>query len=343
MANLKRVSFATCNLYNLNLPGQPMYTNAQGWSEAEFQRKIDWMARALDWVDADVWAFQELWDGAALERVFDAAGKRADYDLLVPPGHDGRSIVVAGAVRRGLLEGAPQWVTAFPPELVLQSAGDDPQTPEIGIAIRGFSRPMLRFKVRPRAQAEAVEVFVLHLKSKRPTEVFREPWYLANRDFYKRHAQAIGAALSTVRRTAEAAAARMLVTEAVRGSDAPVVVMGDLNDGQHSNTQDILTGDPHYIASGDVLGGSDVALYATQALQNYRTERDVYYTYLHESAQESLDHVLVSQEFYDNSKKRVWAFDGLDVFNDHLNFGDPKKFGTSDHGIVKVTFVHKPR
>ncbi len=57
---------------------------------------------------------------------------------------------------------------------------------------------------------------------------------------------------------------------------------------------------------------------------------------------ESLDHILVSEEFYDNSRRRVWMFDGMTVNNDHLNFEDHKKDGTNDHGIICATFRYQP-
>jgi hypothetical protein len=45
----------------------------------------------------------------------------------------------------------------------------------------------------------------------------------------------------------------------------------------------------------------------------------VYYTHVHNDLRESLDHVLVSEQFYDNSRRRLWLFDGLSINNDHLN------------------------
>jgi hypothetical protein len=71
----------------------------------------------------------------------------------------------------------------------------------------------------------------------------------------------------------------------------------------------------------------------------------VYYTHVHQDLRESLDHVLVSEQFYDNSRKRIWLFDGLSIYNDHLNdseSADHKRKGTGDHGIVKVAFRHRP-
>ena len=68
----------------------------------------------------------------------------------------------------------------------------------------------------------------------------------------------------------------------------------------------------------------------------------MYYTHIFNNSRESLDHILVSQEFYDNSRKRIWAFDGMQVVNDHLNEDNHKEAGTSDHGIVKATFKYQP-
>ena len=63
---------------------------------------------------------------------------------------------------------------------------------------------------------------------------------------------------------------------------------------------------------------------------------------LYQNSLESLDHILVSQEFYDQSKKRLWLFKGMEIINDHLNDDNHKETGTTDHGIVKATFEYNP-
>lgn len=82
---------------------------------------------------------------------------------------------------------------------------------------------------------------------------------------------------------------RLILTERMKGTSTPVVVMGDLNDSQHSNTLNILTGQPHYLLSGLSAGGSDVDLYSVGTLQEYRSQRDVYYTHVFNKTRESLD------------------------------------------------------
>lgn len=338
--NLKEFSIATFNLYNLNEPNLPVYSGA-GWSPAEYDLKIAWTARQLKTLKSDIFGFQELWHSASLVRALDAAGLTDEYDRLVPPNTNGNQIVCAAIVRKGLLRSEPEWISDFPEKFVLQSGGDDPQTPAINVNIRGFSRPVLHFTIKPRVKGPEVHVYVCHFKSKAPTKVLQEPWFKSAKAIYGKHATTLGAALSTIRRTAEAAALRYLLTEKMKGNDTPVIVLGDINDGQQSNTANILTDQPRYLV-GDSVGGGDIALYTAQTLQEYRDTRDVYYTYVHQDMRESLDHILVSQEFYDNSHKRIWLFDGMAVNNDHLNFDNHKADGTNDHGIIRAVFKYKP-
>ena len=341
MVNRPTLSVATFNLYNLNLPGGPMYQNDEGWSPDQYAAKVAWSARMLRDLAPDVLGLQELWHAEALRDVVTQSGLEEDYELLAAPA-TGAKIVCAALVRRDLLvPDSPRWLDTFPDDLRLESSGEDPQTPDIAVRIRGFSRPVLRFEIAPRDDEPATAVYVCHFKSKAPTQIWREPWYNADRGRYKPHTTAIGAALSTVRRTAEAAALRVILTAELKGTVTPVIVLGDLNDGQHSNTLNILTEQPRYLV-GESRGGGDNALYTAQTLQEYRSTRDVYYTHVYQDLRESLDHVLVSEQFYDHSYRRRWLFDGLDVVNDHLNEENQKERGTGDHGIVRVRFRHRP-
>lgn len=339
--NLDRFSVATFNLYNLQLPGEGMNPGQKPWTRDEFDRKVSWIGRQLTSLDPDVVGLQELWHADAFRAVLERRDLRDRYDLLATPANGSR-IVCGALVRKGLLRGEPKWVDRFPDAMRLESSDPaDPQAPAIGITIPGFSRPVLRFSVHLRDDAPLTEVFVAHLKSKLPTRIDGEPWFAEDRDLYRPHATALGAALSTIRRTAEAAALRVLLTDVLKGTTTPVLVLGDLNDGQHSNTLNILTEQPRYLV-GDSVGGADIGLYTAQTLQEYRDTRDVYYTHVHDDLRESLDHVLVSEQFYDNSRRRVWLFDGLVINNDHLNDADHRTSGTGDHGVVKVSFRYRP-
>lgn len=334
------ISFASFNLLNLQLPGRPVYRNATGWSEATFERKVDFTARVLARLGADCFGVQELWAPEALQMAVDRAGLSASHRVIAPPDHGGDRIVCAAVVRADMIAGEAEWITAFPPELVLRSSGDDAQQGDISVTLASFSRPVLHLRLRPDPRTPIIDLFVCHLKSRRPAEIWRERgWY--DPALHKPHAAAIGYALSTIRRTAEAAALRVMITRLTGGSPTPVVVIGDMNDGKDSNTLNVLTGQPRYLTTLSV-GGGDGALYTAQTLQEYRTVRDVYYTHIHQDQHDSLDHILISEEFYDNSRDRLWRFDEMVVLNDHLSFDDHATSGTSDHGIVMARFIWKP-
>jgi predicted extracellular nuclease len=339
--DLERFRVATFNLYNLQMPGLDMNPGQRPWTDDEFDRKASWIGAQLRQIDADVVGLQELWHREAMARVLAASGLDAEYELLAEPAGGGR-IICAALVRHGLRAGAPQWIENFPDGLRLETDDPmDPQSPGIRVAIGRFARPVLRAGVRLREDHAVVQVYVTHFKSKLPTRVDTEPWFREDPDRYRPHTTAIGAALATIQRTAEAAALRVLLTAEMKGTVTPVIVLGDVNDGQHSNTVNILTEQPRYLV-GDGLGGADIGLYTAQTLQEYRDTRDVYYTHVHEDLRESLDHVLVSEQFYDNSRRRLWLFDGLAINNDHLGDEDHRATGSGDHGIVVVRFAYRP-
>ncbi len=339
--SLDRFSVATFNLFNLQLPGLAMNPGQKPWTRDEFDKKVSWTARQLTTLEPDIVGLQELWHRDAIGEVLTRRELADTYDLLAEPADGGR-IVCAALVRKGLLRGVANWIDRFPDAVRLESSDlADPQAPAIAVAIPGFSRPVLRFSVALRDEPPLTEIFVTHLKSKLPTRVDREDWFTETPDLYRPHATALGAALSTIRRTAEATALRVLLTGVMKGTTTPVIVLGDINDGQHSNTVNILSEQPRYLV-GDSRGGADIGLYTAQTLQEYRDTRDVYYTHVHDDLRESLDHVLVSEQFYDNSRRRLWLFDGLVINNDHLNADDHRRDGTGDHGVVRVSFAYRP-
>ncbi|MCC2033740.1 endonuclease/exonuclease/phosphatase family protein [Microbacterium allomyrinae] len=338
--DLDRFSVATFNLYNLQLPGRRMNPGQVVWTDDEYRRKVRWIGAKLRALKPDVVGLQELWHRDAMAEVLADANLDDDYELIAEPASGGR-IICAALVRTGLRAGDPVWIDQFPPGLRLESTTPmDPQAPGIRVSIPRFSRPVLRVPLALRDD-HVTEVYVAHFKSKLPIRIDTETWFDQDPDRYKPHVTAIGAALATIQRTAEAAALRVLLTETMKGTVTPVIVLGDINDGQHSNTVNILTEQPRYLV-GVAQGGADVGLYTAQTLQEYRDTRDVYYTHVHQDLRESLDHVLVSEQFYDHSRRRLWLFDGLSIDNDHLNAEDHRESGTGDHGVVRVSFRWRP-
>lgn len=289
-------------------------------------------------LDADVIAFQELWSKQCLIDLFKAAGLADDYELCFIK-DEWYNIAVAAAVRQPWQVVDRKNHKDFPSNVNLNKPpSQDGEDDELNIDIDRFSRTVLQLSIT-HAQASnevpTLEVFVAHLKSKRPTVLYTDDVAL------KRHQEAIGSAISTIRRTAEAAALRILLTELMKDTDHPVVVIGDLNDGALSNTLSIITQQPPFrmYEASRVGNRNDAGLYTTSVLQQMRSLRDVYYTHEFKGIQEVIDHVLVSKQFYDHSDQRLWSFEEMRVWNDYVSDEDKS---TSDHGVVTTCFLYDP-
>jgi len=342
------ISFGTFNLYNLQLPGKAWRFRTQPYTEAQYRAKVKWAAGMLREMNADVIGFQELWSAQCLRDVFEelrgATASGNDYELHFIK-EDWYDIAVAAAVRKPWRVKRTQVHKAFPAKCVLKkrrarASAPDREDDEVDVRIDRFSRSVLQLELTNEADPRlpSVRVFVAHLKSKLPTRLDEQE---AGDVEVKRHANALGAAISTIRRTAEAAALRVLLTQEMKGNQRAVAVLGDLNDGVLSNTLGIVSQQPKFRLSPSRRTGSssDVGLYSTALLQQLHSFRDVFYSHDYQGALEVLDHVLVSEQFYDHSKNRTWLLKHTHVWNDHV--GDEHAH-TSDHGLIAAYFAHKP-
>lgn len=334
-----KLSVATFNLYNLNQPGLPIY-RSPGWTAAEYDKKIAWTSSLLSTGGADVWGFQEHWHNDALAEAVRGSALKSSHKVLAPRNHKGTSgISCAALVKRDILvPNSAQWITDFPPNFRLESGGDDPQSGPIEFKIDSFSRPVLQFAIKPAASKSEIAVFVCHLKSKRPTRIDHEDWF---EDSHRPHQTAIGAALSTLRRTAEATALRMILNAHLEGTGKAAIVLGDLNDGVQSNTLNIITSQPTFSVGARVTRGADKGLYSVATLLQMRSERDVYYTHIYQNSIETLDHILVSEELYELSRDREWGLRFAEIHNDHISQDNHRETGTGDHGVVVAHFGGK--
>ena len=351
-ANMRDLSFATFNLLNLQVPGgvtygDPLPDDAEGI--AAYERKVTWTGAMIARADAEVIGFQECWSAAALSACFEAAGLAKDYDIVARDAPGRGRPQVALAVRKDrnggsqLLPGA-DWQAGFPAGFDLAGLREaEGAREEITVTLTEFSRPVLRARIRPEGRSPAppeVEVLVAHLKSKGPNRIS----FRASDPVPDGQKGIVRSAASHVRRVMEAAALRVLLDEATGGdAPSPTVVLGDLNDDTLSVTTEMITARPGYRLFETSRAGSraDKGLYTVERLQQLRSIRHVYYTHVFENKRESLDHILVSEEFYDHSARRLWSFREMEVFNDHLRPED-EEAGASDHGIVRAHFDWNP-
>ncbi len=358
-SNMRDLSFATFNLLNLQVPGGLTYQNTPAFSDDEegraaYRKKIKWTGEQIKRLDAEVIAFQELWSRQALIDAFDEVGLGGDYDIVARDAPGRGRPQVALAVRKGRqgqsqLQDGAHWIEKFPATFKFEQLREtDGAQEEITLTITEFSRPVLHAVVQAEGTNPTpppISVYVAHLKSKGPARLsFAEP----RPDVLEHHAQVTKSAVSHIRRVMEAGAMRVMLNAKMKSEDedsiSPVVVLGDLNDDTLSVTTELLSDQPTYRMVEKSRAGlsSDKGLFSAERLQQYRSARHVYYTHVYRHKRESLDHILVSEEFYDHSRKRLWSFRELEVYNDHLNRDSAKLEGASDHGQVRAYFDWNP-
>lgn len=311
----------TFNLCNLALPNQVFYEH-EHYTPQEYARKRDWTSEQLNRMQADIVGFQEVFHEQALQDVVASSSFCREFNTLVAtPITDTPAVALVS--RFPILD--YRLIEEFPPRAQLDFGG-------AALPLNHFSRPILAARVQL-TESITCMVFVVHLKSKRPII----PRGVDRSDPIEK---AKGQARSLILRAAEAIALRVLVLEFLRHQDYPVIVMGDVNDGGLAVTSQIVSGE---VPSGkpDIERKKelwDILLYHVKDIQSRQSYGDFYYTHIHDGHYESLDHIMVSQEFVAQNPRRIGRVNYVSVLNDHLIDDtlsrEPVARWQSDHGQV---------
>jgi len=310
----QEIRFASFNVCNLAPPGMQYYDKIEPYTQAEYDAKTSWVAHQLDLMDADIIGFQEIFSQAALKDVLAKTRLYQNaYHLGFDPDLKAENITPSVAlVSRLPIAGIAQEHIELPSHLHLVLPGSGKETTR-------FTRPVLHARVML-SSTLMLHVFVVHLKSKRPDYLYGE-----HEDDYRHFGMAT--LRSLVRRGTEALGLRLLLAEVMNGNHMPVVVMGDFNDVASASTTQIVMG-----AGQHGRQGYDERLFDCFRVQRRQDmQRDVSFTNIHDGRYETIDHILVSEEFNPDSRFVIGEVDEVLYFNDHLSLPLPE---ASDHGQV---------
>jgi predicted extracellular nuclease len=300
--------FATFNVYNLAPPGARLYDNLAPSTPEQVEAKLDWTARQIDLLDADVIGFQEVFSQATLAEALSRTRKYREalhIGFDPDPGADKLTPSVA-LVSRLPLAAAPEALPYFPAGIAMPHGSRDPDR---------FTRPPLHAAIEL-APGLVVDVIVVHLKSRRPD-------YRSGDSGDDPQLFAMASLRSLIRRGTEAAALRVILSQLGRTQHRPRVVLGDFNDVADAVTTGIVLG---------IGGPCGDRLYDACALRRRQDRvRHVGFSNLHEGQYTTIDHILVSGEF--NAELPGTLGEVVDVvyLNDHLDLGLEE---ASDHGQV---------
>ncbi|NMM29428.1 MAG: endonuclease/exonuclease/phosphatase family protein [Glaciimonas sp.] len=312
----QEIRFATFNVCNLALPGTVFYTNLAPYTAAEFEAKTDWIAQQIDRLDADVIGFQEIFSQAALQHALAKSKRYAHAHQLGfdPVARDGTLTPSVALVSRLPLVGEVNTYSELPRQLSVALPGTDD-------ILNRFTRPVLHVQVALSDEL-IVNVFVTHLKSQRPNygngEDENDPYQLG-----------LGSLRSLIQRGTEALGLRYLLIDLMQNNRVPLVVMGDFNDVAGAITSRIVMGDGRRGKAG-----FDDRLFDSYRIQSQSDPlRNVGYSAIHQGQFETIDHILVSEEFNPASRFALGEVQEVIYLNDHVQLRRPE---ASDHGQVLV-------
>lgn len=304
----QEIRFATFNVLNLAPPGQQLYDGLAPSTAEQYEAKLDWTARQIDLLDADVIGFQEIFSQASLREVLARTRKyRHAVHVGFDPEPGAERLTPSVALVSRLPLAAPGCCHAAYPEGVALPDG----TREAA----NFSRAVVHAAVVASPDC-IIDVVVVHLKSKRPD--FR-------RDDNAEDPLQFGLAnlRSLVRRGTEAVALRVLLTNMAKANARPQVVLGDFNDVADAVTTTIVLG------SGSALSGR--LFDACQLQQRQDHLRHIGFTIVHDNSYTTIDHILVSEAFNPALPNAIGEVVDVTYLNDHVVLALPE---ASDHGQV---------
>ncbi|MDO6708323.1 endonuclease/exonuclease/phosphatase family protein [Photobacterium sp. 1_MG-2023] len=341
------MKFATFNLYQFLEPGNWWYekTAQNTYSQALWDQKTGWIQDTLRAIDADVVGFQEVFSKNALQALCNAAG----FEHFAVVGRAGQD------------EQDPQVFTR--PVVALASKHPIVSLSEVGVSgevaanlplANGFAFSRTPIKaVLNTPEFGLIQVYVTHLKSKRPLyqTQYSPADDLEDKVFEEVLGQAQGKIAALLQRGAEAALLAADVAKDQRYSKMPSVVLGDMNCDYTSVEYDALS-PSNYMPDIPKANGSEEDRHAVKAYANQlwldssylrAEQKDNAPTYYYHGKGSSLDYIFLTESFLNAggrvARHQVWDDHLLDRDTGKPHGNQAQKKVSSDHAIVSVEII----
>jgi len=334
------------NLENLFSPGKEFYGSQ--YSPAEYDKKMDWIGSVIAKGHVHVAALTELGEDSesCINDVMRVANDRDattwgpfKYEFRAAPSRGSTKIRTAVISRFALTN--TESLTTYPEDFCvdLHRPGTSYDEVENWIVVPSteFSRPVAKVMVDPE-NGTPFNLFVVHLKSKRPIKVERDGFN-----------EAIGIARAAVQRNVEAAALRhyfdtFLPNQYEMDEKVPTLAVGDFNDTPTSVPVENIRG-PFDKVPGPANPWSGVDKRRLISCARLHLKKSAYedklFSYVHDESFSLIDQVFVTEHL-------PGRFLRFEVYNDHVFRHQDMSSSTdqekqwksmvSDHGVIVVEF-----
>lgn len=332
-------TFATLNLYQFAEPPVAWYDQDNVYNDAQWQDKQQWITEQLASVNADVVGFQEVFSVDALRALTAAAGYSEFAVVDQPKQRDDMpdihySPVVALASKHPIKD-------------VQAVAAAKHLLPHLPIAPGfKFSRQSIRAVIALPELGDTT-VYVAHLKSKRadqPNTATSEPITARDVVFNAAVGTSLGQSSAMIQRTVETSMLYNDVINQLREDpNAPVIVMGDMNDTAQSVAIDALTNqNAHYDLDGAWSDEHKLAIYQSKLYDAYPLTPNQLggqrpSTHFHKGNGHVVDFIFVSNALNSENPTHIARPIKYKVINGHLKANGDADQQQSDHALVALS------
>ncbi|PEP87433.1 endonuclease/exonuclease/phosphatase family protein [Bacillus pseudomycoides] len=339
-----QIRCGTFNLYQFVEPPFAWYEPKNFYSDVDWLMKKEWIKKQILDMKCDVIGFQEVFSTNALKNLVEEVGFTHFTTVETPVTDINKPLVfikpvVAIASKYPILSVSPVKV----PDSIIE---------EIPVETTfKFSRIPIKATIRIGSSRDIV-CYVSHLKSKKPA--VKDLQFTPSDTWDKKiletlRARSIGHVASLLQRGAEAAVLYREISETLHThKELPIILLGDLNDDEHSIPIEALTNREKLLEIGGKVIPKDeqkivydYKLYDAFDLAPNQSGQKRLPTHYYGKLGNVLDYIFVSNALNEKNEQYIGRVSEYRVFDRHLKCDDIENQTQSDHAQVVATIKFK--
>lgn len=331
----------TFNLYQYVEPPFAWYEPENIYSTNEWASKNIWIKEQLLKMNCDVIGFQEVFSVFALKNLM--KDNFPYFETVESPSLDPENSAV-------FIKPVVAIASRYP--IISAETIEIPLTIIHQLQVKSdfkFSRSPIRAKISIDENVEVV-VYVCHLKSKRPTvEVLlntTDSW--GEKVIKTLRARSVGQVASLLQRGAEAAILyHELTNNLSMDKDVPIILLGDLNDDEHSVPLEALTNREQIFDVGgtsysELPNEAKAHIYNLKFYDSFNmtpnpSGQKRIPTHYYKGEGNVLDYIFVSNAFNEKNNRHIGRVTSFEVIDQHLRSDGINNKTQSDHAQVVAT------